>query len=133
MPEKKDIRWKQRAENYFKALELLKDALAIDRPSRTERGGIIQFFEVTVELAWKLLKDVLDYEGIVVKSPRETILKAYQLSFIEEGELWLLAVQDRNLTVHTYDESKAEEIEAKIRNDYYPLLVELKQWILNRK
>ena len=108
---------------------MLETSLKIKNPSDTERAGIIQFFEMTFELAWKLLKDYLEEEGYSPKSPRESIKLGFQMQIISSGDLWLKALKDRNLTVHTYDESKARDIEQKIRNEYFPLLVKLKQWI----
>ena len=49
-----DIRWKQRFQNYTKALQTLTEAieLARQRPlSRLEKQGLIQSFEFTHELA----------------------------------------------------------------------------------
>lgn len=52
-----DIRWKQRFQNFEKAILLFENGLAIKNPSLTEKAGIIQFFKINFELAWKLLKD----------------------------------------------------------------------------
>jgi len=120
-----DIRWIQRFQNYQRAYQLLQTALEIQEPSEVERAGIIQFFEMSFELAWKLLKDYLDEEGYSTKSPRETIKQAFQIQLIINGHEWLYALNDRNLTVHTYDENKAIEIENKIRTLYFPLLEQL--------
>ena len=43
----KDIRYKQRFQNYENAFNMLKDSLQIDNPSIVEKAGIIQFFELT--------------------------------------------------------------------------------------
>ncbi len=126
---KTDIRWKQRYKNYQRAYHLLKMSLEITEPSEVERAGIIQFFEMSFELAWKLMKDYLDSEGYSTKSPRETIKQAYQIQLIINGHHWLYALVDRNLTVHTYDENKAKEIENKIREQYFPLLKQLNSQI----
>jgi nucleotidyltransferase substrate binding protein (TIGR01987 family) len=117
-----DIRWVQRFENFERAFVLLSDALAIENPSVVERAGLIQFFEIAFELAWKLLKDYEQAEGLDVKTPREVIKQAYQAGLISEGHRWMEALQDRNLTVHTYREEIALSIEQRIRDGYYPLL-----------
>ena len=59
MNEEKDTRWKQRFQNYEKSFLLLKRTLEIENPSEAEKGGLIQFYEMAFELAWKLLKDYL--------------------------------------------------------------------------
>jgi len=51
-----DIRWQQRFINYKKAYTLLEETIRIDSPSDAERAGLIQFFEMSFELAWKLLR-----------------------------------------------------------------------------
>ena len=117
-----DIRWRQRFRNFEKSYLQLHRTLDITTPSEAERAGLIQFFEITFELAWKLLKDYLEEQGFVVKSPKETIKQAFQIDLIEQGHTWIDALADRNLTTHTYDEKTALAIETKIRNDYFPLL-----------
>jgi len=120
-----DIRYKQRFENFKKAFLLLEEALKIENPSIIEKAGIIQFFEISFELAWKLMKDYLEFEGYNVKSPREAIKTAFSIELIDNGDIWLEALGDRNLTVHTYNESDAEEIYEKIKEDYFKLLKHL--------
>ena len=122
-----DIRWKQRFNHFKKAFVLLEQTLAIAAPSDAERAGLIQFFEMTFELAWKVLKDYLEEEGFRVVSPRETIKQAFQAGLIGDGRIWMEALQDRNLTVHTYEETIALAVEKKIREAYYPALAALFQ------
>jgi nucleotidyltransferase substrate binding protein (TIGR01987 family) len=121
----KIIRWKQRFENFEKSFLLLKEYSKIENPSKVERAGGIQFFEMSFELAWKVLKDYLESEGFEVKSPKATLKQAFQSGIIEDGYLWMDGLDDRNLTVHTYDESTAEEMELKIKNEYYFILEKL--------
>lgn len=120
-----DIRWQQRFHNYEKAFLLLERALAIVTPSEVERGGIIQFYEMAFELAWKLMKDYLELLGFTVNSPRDAIKQAFQANILDDGQLWMDALSDRNLTTHTYDENKAIEVVAKIRAHYFPALRQL--------
>jgi len=128
----KDIRWKQRFENFEKAFHLLERSLEIKNPSEAERGGIIQFYEMTFELAWKVMKDYLEAEGITTKSPRETIKSAFQVEVIENGHHWIDALEDRNLTTHTYDEETATLVEEKIRSEYFQLLAHLFHTLKNK-
>jgi nucleotidyltransferase substrate binding protein (TIGR01987 family) len=63
-----DIRWKQRFSNYTKAFQSLTEAvdLSLERElSALEQQGLIQSFEFTHELAWKVLKDYLEYQAVV--------------------------------------------------------------------
>lgn len=120
-----DIRWKQRFYNFERAFKLLERTLEIAEPSEAERGGLIQFYEMAFELAWKTLKDYLTEQGFDVTTPREAIKQGYQAQVIDDGHLWLQALTDRNLTVHTYDENKAKEVEKSIREHYSVLLKHL--------
>ena len=124
-PDKKQIRWKQRFENYKRAFELLERAISIEDPSETEKGGIIQFYEMTFELAWKTLKDYNEALGFITKSPRETIKQSFQIDFIKNGHLWMDALDDRNLTAHIYDEKISNQIILKIRDSYFEMLKQL--------
>ena len=56
MQENKDVRWKQRFENFEKAFFRLKEAIELKEPSELERNGIVQRFEFTIEVAWKNLE-----------------------------------------------------------------------------
>ncbi|GJM61992.1 MULTISPECIES: nucleotidyltransferase substrate binding protein [Persicobacter] len=127
-----ELRWKQRFENYQKALSYLELALDKEDVDEVTRAGIIQFFEMTLELAWKTMKDLLNEEGFEVKSPRETIKQSLQYGMIEEGHLWLDALQKRNLMAHTYDQASAVEAEDLIRNEYYPLMLALQSYLENK-
>ena len=121
----KDVRYKQRFENFEKSFLLLKESLSIEKPSIVEQAGSIQFFEISFELSWKLMQDYAGFLGYEVNSPRESIKRFFNLSYISNGGLWLDALMDRNLTVHTYNENMANEVYLKIKNDYFGLLEEL--------
>jgi nucleotidyltransferase substrate binding protein (TIGR01987 family) len=122
----KDIRWKQRFQNFEKAINLLETALQTKEPDLLQKAGIIQFFEMTYELAWNCLKDYLEDQGFIdVKSPRSAFKKAYEVGLVVDGHSWLELLVDRNLTSHAYDEQKATEVEMLIHQKYYPLLNQL--------
>lgn len=118
----KEIRWKQRFENFEKSYKLLKKYSNQQIRTELERAGIIQFFEMTFELAWKVLKDYLESEGYMVKSPRETVKQAFQIGLIDNGHIWIDALSNRNLTTHTYDEELAEKMTKEILMAYLPEL-----------
>lgn len=118
----KEIRWKQRFENFDKSYKLLKKYSNQEITTELERAGIIQFFEMTFELAWKVLKDYLESEGYIVKSPRETVKQAFQIGLIDDGHIWIDALSNRNLTTHTYDEELAQKMTSEILNSYIPEL-----------
>jgi len=122
-----DIRWKQRLQNFKRANMLLQSSLTVNEPSQLERAGIIQFYEMAFELSWKTLKDYLLDLGYETNSPRQAIKQGFQSNIISDGHGWIKALEDRNLTVHTYDENKAIEVENDIRTLYAPLIMSLIQ------
>jgi nucleotidyltransferase substrate binding protein (TIGR01987 family) len=132
MTEYYELRWQQRYQNFSKAFLLLKSTVELAQPSVIERAGMIQFFEMSFELAWKLLKDYQEEEGFIIKSPREAIKQAFQSELIGDGQIWLTALKDRNLTVHTYREETAIEVEKNITKVYFPLLNQLHSDFANK-
>lgn len=128
-----DVRWKQRFQNFDKAFKRLTDAIQIIRNDPDNvllQAGLIQTYEFTFELAWKTLKDYLEMEGFMVPSPRATLRQAFQCGYIQQGDVWLKALNDRNLTAHTYDDEVAKEVIADIQQTYYFLLKDLHQWLM---
>lgn len=118
-----DIRWKQRLQNFDKAMANLEAALALPQPDMFQKAGLIQFFEMSFELAWKSLKDYLEAEGhLEITSPRATLKKAFEVGLILDGHAWLKALEDRNLTSHVYDEATADQVLQLIRDQYAVLL-----------
>ena len=81
--------------------------------------AMIQRFEFTVELAWKMLKEYLAYEKLgEFSSPRSVIKESFKQNVIDDGEVWLDIIDDRNLTSHTYDELTANRIKDNIIKKY---------------
>lgn len=108
---------KDKLENFSKALNRLKEATK-EKESLIAVDGTIQRFEFTFEMAWKSLKKFLFYEGIDTKTVRECIKKSYQAGYINDEETWLSMLEDRNLTLHIYNESQAKEIYQRILEKY---------------
>lgn len=127
-----DFRWKQRFENYTSSLKEFKIAIDKEDYSTLERAGLIQLFEISFELAWKTLKDILFYEGYNVKSPRETIKKAFENDLIVDAELWLELLEGRNKFSHVYDENMATSAIKVIKEIYSPLLFALEKVLTAR-
>lgn len=121
----KDIRWKERFQNFEKSYKLLEKYIYKENKSELEKAGIIQFFEMTFELSWKVLKDYLESIGYVVNSPREAIKQSFQIELIDQGHVWMNALLDRNLTTHTYNNDIAEKILKDISEQYFPQLKKL--------
>lgn len=121
--EKKETRWRQRFDNFEKSFQFLEEAISIEEPDMVQKAGLIQFFEISFELAWKVMKDFLEAQGLGdIKYPREVLKIAYEADLIQNGHAWLKALSDRNLTSHTYNETIANTVISDIRTIYYPLL-----------
>ncbi len=119
-----EIRWQQRLDNFGKAIAQLEAACQQREYSDLERAGLVQMFEFSFELSWKVLKDLLFYEGYDANSPREVIRKSFEVEYIseEDSEVFLDALAKRNLLSHTYEEETALEAERLIKEQYCPLL-----------
>ncbi|MGD9928972.1 MAG: nucleotidyltransferase substrate binding protein [Mangrovibacterium sp.] len=101
-----DIRWKQRFQNFENALHQLENGIAYyhDNPIDLVKEGIIQRFEFTHELAWKTMKDFLEYEGIQdLMGSRSVTREAFNKGLISNGQEWMNMIKSRNETVHTYN------------------------------
>ncbi|MFM2075473.1 MAG: hypothetical protein RJB34_1778 [Pseudomonadota bacterium] len=124
-----DIRWKQRFDNYNRALQTLTDAVALGEQreyTELEKQGVIQGFEFVHELAWNVLKDFLEFEGIQgIVGSRGTVREAFKRGLIVNGELWMDMIAKRNLTSHTYNQALAQELVSVIVGAYHAAFVEL--------
>ena len=124
-----DIRWRQRFDNYQRALQTLSRAVALsaERPlSELEQQGLIQGFEFTHELAWNMLKDFLEEQGIAgLIGSRDAIRTAFKNGLLQEGETWMEMIKARNLSSHTYQLELANRLAAEILQRFYPAFVAL--------
>jgi nucleotidyltransferase substrate binding protein (TIGR01987 family) len=119
---------KERFENYSKAVVKLNEILQEEEKVDYIYDATIQRFEFTYELAWKLLKEYLSYNGIAdVNSPREAFKEAFASGVISNGEKWIEMLKDRNITTHTYKESQAKVVYNNVKTNYIHLFLELKE------
>lgn len=118
-------RWKQRFQNFDKAIARLEEALLLPGLDDLALNGLIQRFEYTFELAWKTLKDYLEDQGFLVTSPREVIRQGVASTYIMDGQTWLDALQHRNMLSHMYDDQHFRDAEQAIRNRYFKIIKQL--------
>ena len=119
-------RFEERKQDYINALKKLEEALIEDIDTMQENtkqiiiDGVLHRFEFTFELAWKTIKDYLEYMGITNKigSPRENIQQAFKQGLIENGEIWIEIMLARNELSHLYDEKTSRKIYDNIKNNY---------------
>lgn len=126
-----DIRWKQRLENYSKALRQLESAVTLSRErdlSDLEEQGLIQAFEFSHELAWNVMKDYFLFQGNSnITGSRDASREAFQVGLVSDGDGWMEMLKSRNQTSHTYNEDIASDIANKIKNRYFDLFLDFEQ------
>jgi nucleotidyltransferase substrate binding protein (TIGR01987 family) len=103
--------------------------LARQRPlSELEQQGLIQGFEFSHELAWNLLQDYLQHQGISgIISSRDATRLAFQNDLISDGEGWMAMIKARNQSSHTYNLEQAEAIARDVIERYAPLFAALRE------
>lgn len=112
-----------KVEDYHRALLRLQTALEKEADlDDMYLDATIHRFEFCFELAWKLMKAVLEYEGVEANSPRSSIREGWKQGLISDAEAWLDMMEKRNLSSHTYDENVAWDIYHEVRERYANLL-----------
>ena len=124
-------RWEQRLDSYHKALARLAEIGGASKKralNEFERDGLVQRFEFTHELSWKLMKAYAEYQGFDgIGGSRDATRKAFEMSLISDGQSWMDMIKSRNETSHNYDGSMADDVVDSIINRFYPLLAEFYQ------
>lgn len=128
-----DIRWKQRFQNFESAYLRLKEAMELENLNELERNGLIQRFEFTLDLAWKVLKDFLEEKGFSFKpSPKDTLRLAQESRYIDYAQELIDGLDMRNDLSHDYSGQKFLTHEIKLRNETYLSLKKLYQFFQNQ-
>lgn len=124
-------RWEQRLDSYHKALVRLAEIVGASKKralNEFERDGLVQRFEFTHELSWKLMKAYAEYQGFDgIGGSRDATRKAFEMSLISDGQSWMDMIKSRNETSHNYDGSMADDVVDSIINRFYPLLADFYQ------
>lgn len=110
-------------DNYNRALAKLREGI---NSAKTElnRDGVLQRFEFTFELFWKTMRLIIHYEGFECRSPRSCIKEAFKHGYIDDGEIYLDMLDDRNRTSHVYDEQTSLEIYERVEQQYMKALLD---------
>ncbi|MGL4366615.1 MAG: nucleotidyltransferase substrate binding protein [Clostridium sp.] len=115
-------RWSEKIKDLENAVSRLDEAIKDSKKIElsTLKDGVIQRFEFTLELSWKILKTYLMNEGIdCVNTPKSVVREAYKAGIIKNGEIWIEMIDDRNLTSHIYSQSMADDIYLRITKKYF--------------
>ena len=117
-----DIRWKQRFDNYMKALKGLKNILALEQGrqlSEIELTAKIKYFEMVESLAIETLSDYLKYQGVQFdKFPKAIVKTAFNIGLFDDGQVWVDMIDSRNKAAHTYNESIASSLSQEITDQF---------------
>jgi nucleotidyltransferase substrate binding protein (TIGR01987 family) len=127
-----DIRWKQRFDNFSKACALLAEVnnYEIEDTPAIVREGFIQRFEITFDLAWKTVKDYMDYLGHDVQpSPRPVFKEAFTADIVKDGQVFIDMLDARNLMSHKYDEETFNMVFLQIKKSFEPALQTLCEFL----
>ena len=112
----------ERIENFNNAFLLLKKSNAkyvTDKTDDIYKLALIQSFEITFELGWKVLKDYLFSKDIEVFTPRDVIKSAFSINILPSAQIWIDMAKDRNASAHEYNQDKVDKIIEKISGEYF--------------
>ena len=112
-------RFEERKKDLINATNRLKEALN-EEESDLIIDGVLHRYEFTFELAWKTLKDYLEYLGVTINtgSPREVIKESFAHDLISDGETWIKMMLARNSLSHLYDEETSRQVYNEIKKKY---------------
>ena len=112
-------RFIERKQDLTNATKRLKEALEQEETDIVI-DGVLHRYEFTFEIAWKTLKDYLEYLGIPMNtgSPREVIKESFAHNLISDGETWIKMMLARNSLSHVYDEETSRQIYVAIKKEY---------------
>ena len=114
----------KKLDNFSSCLDVLRRAdFEIAEENEIYRTGIIGQFNLTLELAWKALQEILKLHGAAdaeIGSPMEILQLGYKLGFLNDSAVWLLMLKKRNVSVHLYNEDDIDEMILLVRDSFIP-------------
>lgn len=114
----------KKLDNFSSCLDVLRRAdFEIAEENEIYRTGIIGQFNLTFELAWKALQEILKLHGAAdaeIGSPMEILQLGYKLGFLNDSAVWLLMLKKRNVSVHLYNEDDIDEMILLVRDSFIP-------------
>lgn len=126
----------KKLDNFTNCLAILSGAdFKLAETNDIYRTGIIGQFNLTFELAWKALQEILKIHGVdgsSTGSPREILQLGYKTGFLKDSEVWLLMLKKRNTSVHIYNEEDVDEMILLIRDSFIPAFIVLKETLIKK-
>ena len=121
----------KKLDNFANCLDILKQAdFELADSNDIYRMGVVGQFNLTFELAWKALQEVLrmhGVEGAETGSPREILQVGYKVGFVNDSSVWLLMLKKRNTSIHIYNEEEIDELIVFIRDSFIPAFTDLEE------
>ena len=125
-----DEKFYRRFESFRRSLAALEEVRERDLTDSFILSGAGAKFNITFDLAWKVMKDIIIQYFAVVDfpkgSPREVLRKAYEFQLISD-EAWLDMLRDRNDLTHDYDGEIVKEVCKRLINCYLALFEEYRK------
>lgn len=126
----------KKLDNFSNCLTILADAdFTLAETNDIYRTGIIGQFNLTFELAWKALQEIMKMHGVEeasTGSPREILQLGYKIGFLNDPEIWLLMLKKRNTSAHIYNEDEIDELILLIRDSFIPAFKILKETLIKK-
>ena len=126
----------KKLDNFTNCLAILANAdFKMAETNDIYRTGIIGQFNLTFELAWKALQEMMRMHSVAeaaTGSLREILQLAYKVGFINDPEIWLLMLKKRNTSVHIYNEDEVDEMIVLIRDSFIPAFTVLKDTLVKK-
>ena len=121
----------KKLDNFANCLDILKQAdFELADSNDIYRMGVVGQINLTFELAWKALQEVLrmhGVEGAETGSPREILQVGYKVGFVNDSSVWLLMLKKRNTSIHIYNEEEIDELIVFIRDSFIPAFTDLEE------
>ncbi len=120
---------KQQLLNYNKTLLSLEENLEKINSKRNDqdfeiyRDSAIKRFEYSLKVALDLMSKYIEFVDQKINGQRLVLKKAFEFDLIED-KIWLIMIDDRNLTAHEYSEALAEEL----LKDIYTYALKLREF-----
>ena len=126
----------KKLDNFINCLTILANAdFKMAETNDIYRTGVIGQYNLTFELAWKALQEIMRKHGLedsYTGSPREILQIGYKFGFINNSETWLLMLKKRNTSDHIYNEEEVDELILLIRDSFIPAFTALKDTLARK-
>lgn len=126
----------KKLDNFSNCLSVLKGAdFEMAFSNDIYRSGVVFQFNLTFELAWKALQGVMRLHGAEARetgSPREILKLGYKLGFVNDPEVWLEMLKNRNLAAYIHDEDMVDTLILLIRDSFIPAFSRLEKTLQDK-